>query len=608
MMAIILAPATSFAASIVPQPRSIVPGDGAYALPAALTLSGDPLLVRRFGDLAARIAREHACGMALRLRLAGDAALGREGYRLVVDTRGIEIDAPRAAGIFYGLQTLDQLLPQRGTPNVDAMTIVDAPAYPWRGIHLDVSRHFFSIAVLKRYIDIAARYKLNVFHLHLDDDQGWRLQIVRYPRLTSVGSCRAQTEIDSDATEYDGKRYCGFYTQAQIRDLVAYAARRFVTIVPEIEMPGHSQAAIAAYPRLSCPFDTVRVAGTVHVMEHWGGGDRIFCPTEYTFTFLENVLREVMALFPSTYIHIGGDEVPKAEWRHSAAVHALMKREHLATYDAVQGYFDRRIEAFLNAHGRRMIGWDEILDGGVSRRATIMSWRGTQGGIKAARAGNDVVMSPDGPLYFDAYQGDPNDEPEAIGNLSSTQDVYEFEPTPQGLTPAQRRHIIGVQGNVWTEYIATPDYLFYMLLPRMLALSEIAWSDPQPRNWDDFELRMGAQLPWLAAHGYTFRIPNPEFSLAAVPLHFSPVSSSVRTVRAETSADSVTFSIASCVPGAVIHYTADGTPADAKSPVYAGPQTLSLAPLQRIDIQAVVVLPDGRVSTPSELIVTRSAS
>lgn len=527
--------------------------------------------------------------------------LGNEGYRLTVTGDGIAVEALKPAGIFYGLQTLDQLLPPAGTTSLAAITIVDSPVYRWRGIHLDVSRHFFPVGVIKRYIDVAAHYKLNTFHWHLTDDQGWRIEIKRYPRLTSIGGCRAQSEVDHDATEFDGKPVCGHYTQDQIRDVVAYAKARFVTIVPEIEMPGHSEAALAAYPQLACS------PGPYAVRETWGESEHIYCPTEYTFTFLENVLLEVMALFPSTYVHIGGDEVPKAAWQHSAAVHALMKREHITTYAGVQGYFDRRIEQFLLDHGRRMIGWDEILDGGVTPTATIMSWRGEAGGIKAAHAGNDAVMSPDGPLYFDAYQGDENDEPDAIGNLSSAQDVYEYEPRPPALSASDRAHIIGVQGNLWTEYVATPDYLFYMLLPRMLSLSEIAWSDPHPRVWSDFEQQLGAQLPWLWAHGYNFRLPNPEFAVsgADLDLRFSNVSPSVRTVKAVTHADSVNVTLSTVLPGGTIRYTLDGTAPGATSLAYSDPIVLKLAPSERADITAIVVSQAGRVSTPSELVITR---
>ena len=575
----------------------------AYSLPDVVAISATAQ-ASELVPVARAILRDRGTGATLRLSTgAGASALGPEGYRLRVTSEGISIEANGSAGVYYGLQTLDQLLLERnGAKSLAGVDIEDWPAYRWRGVHLDVSRHFFPAAVVERYIDVAARYKLNVFHWHLTDDQGWRIAIARYPRLTSVGGCRVGTEMEGDATEIDGKPYCGYYTQAQIRDVVAYARARFVTVVPEIEMPGHSQAAIAAYPQLGC------APGPFAVRETWGVSDVIYCPTEYTFGFLENVLREVMGLFPGRYVHIGGDEVPKVSWQHSAAVHALMKQHHFGSYDAVQGYFDRRIERFLETQGRRAIGWDDILQGGITGNAAIMSWHDDTGAIGAARRGNDAVMTPDGPLYFDAYQGDPKDEPQAIGDLSTPQQVYAYEPAPAALPPALRAHILGAQGNLWTEYIATPGYLFYMLLPRMLSLSEIAWRDPLPRRWDEFELRLGAQLSAFTTRGYNFRIPNPEFSLGGTQMRFANVSPSVRTVSAQLPPGPVTITIATVVPGGVVRYTTDGSTPTAKSPLYAGPIPVAITPEQRVDIHAVVVLPDGRMSTPSELVLTGEAT
>ena len=590
---------------IVPLPRSIEPGTGALTLPAAVSIRATSAEAQNPASFLETFLRKRhfkvirsTSGSALVTLDASshDPGLGNEGYRLDVTMQGVTLRANGGAGLFYGVQTLEQLLPA-GARDIAAVSIRDVPAFRWRGIHLDVSRHFFPVSVVEKYIDVAAHYKLNVFHWHLTDDQGWRIEINRYPRLTQVGSCRAGTELNGDATTIDSRRYCGYYTQQQIRDVVAYAKKRYVTILPEIEMPGHSAAVLAAYPRFACG------RGPFAVRETWGVSTDIYCPTDETFTFLENVLSEVIDLFPSEYIHIGGDEVPKDEWRTSAFVHELMKRENLKSYDAVQGYFDRRIERFLQSKGRRMVGWDEILDGGVTRTATVMSWRGEVGGIKAARRGNDVVMSPDGPLYFDAYQGDPNDEPEAIGNLSTLQMVYDYNPVPHVLTPAQAKHIIGVQGNLWTEYIGTTDYLFYMLLPRAIALSEIAWTQSAQKNWDSFVQRCGGQFAWLAENGYNYRIPNPQFSIDADDLSFANVSSSVRTVQAYSGSDAPTVTIANMVPGATIHYTTDGSVPTAKSQVYAAPLKLSVGSNHPIDVTAIVVLPDGRVSTPSELVL-----
>ncbi len=427
----------------------------------------------------------------------------REAYTLVSDSDGVRITARGHAGIFYGLQTLRQLVhsDSAGGWTIPAVRIEDAPRFAYRGMHLDVARHFFSVAFVERYIDLLARYKLNTFHWHLTDDQGWRIEIARYPRLTSVGAPRAETIVDKhfDPYEGDGVPYGGYYTQAEIRDVVAYAAARYVTIVPEIEMPGHARAALAAYPNLAC------TPGPFTVATRWGVFDDIFCPTEHTFEFLENVLTEVMDLFPGTYIHVGGDEVPKRRWRESAAAQAVIRREGLKNEQQLQSYFMRRIERFLNAHGRRLIGWDEILEGGLPPEATVMSWRGTAGGIAAARAGHDVIMTPSNSMYFDHYQGQPATEPLAIGGYTPLDSVYAFEPVPGSLTPAQARHILGAQANLWTEYIATEAHAEYMLFPRLLALAEVDWTPRGARDWESFQARLPAQLEMLGRAGVTYR-------------------------------------------------------------------------------------------------------
>ena len=538
-------------------------------------------------DAASAILRAHGVHAAIAFRLdATDSALGDEGYRLSVVSTGITISARTGAGAFYAVQTLDELLPYGAAAStMPAVVVTDAPRYRWRGIHLDVSRHFFPVDTIERYIDVAAHYKLNVFHWHLTDDQGWRLQIKRYPLLTSIGGCRAGTMRDHDATDIDVHRYCGYYTQDEVRAVVAYARARHVTVVPEIEMPGHSDAAIAAYPWLSCNGERI---GT---RETWGVSTHIYCPTDRTFAFLENVLTEVLQLFPSEYVHTGGDEVPKDEWMHSAAVHRLMQREHLASYDAVQGYFDRRIERFLRAHGRRMIGWDEILDGGVTPTAAIMAWQSVARGEKAIALGHPTIMSPDGLLYFDALQGDENDEPESIGGLTTPQMVYDVLP-PAGA--------LGIQANLWTEYISTENHLFYMLLPRLLPLAEIAWSDERPRDWSAYAAREGAQFDWLMRRRYPFRIPNPQFTISnAGAVSYDSVCESVRDVCASTAASSATVAIADEIPGATMHYTLDGSAPTAASPKYAAPIDVPIA--TNVAITAVAVLPGGRTSTPTVL-------
>ncbi len=463
---------------------------------------------------------------------------------------------------------------------------------------LDVSRHFFDAPTVERFIDVASHYKLNIFHWHLSDDQGWRVEIKRYPRLTSFGSCRNGSEVGKNPRDVEGGPYCGHYTQDQIREVVAYAAKRYVTIVPEIDMPGHSTAAIASYPFLGCTGKQIPVSTT------WGGSYPI-CPTDRAVEFEENVLDELMQLFPGPYIHTGGDEVPFSQWKASAFVTDLMKREHLTTYPQVQSYFENRIEKFVESKGRRMVGWDEILTGGISRSAVIMSWRGTEGGIKAASLGNDAVMTPDGPLYFDAYQGDPEQEPLAIGGLSTMQMVYNYDPLAK-IPANQQSHILGVQANIWAEWIPTAEHMFYMALPRELALSEIAWTPESGKDWTSFETRMGPQYLWLQQQRYNFRLPNPAFSVTGGALHFNNVMHGVQEISAHTDSSSVTVTVSDPMPNAALVYTMDGTDPTGGSTRYAQPLQLTLAPGQRVEITAAAVLPDGRVSSTTKLILERS--
>jgi hexosaminidase len=384
---------------------------------------------------------------------------------------------------------------------IPAVEIRDAPRFPYRGLLVDVARHYYPPAFIKTVIDLLALYKLNTLHLHLTDDQGWRLEIKKYPRLTEIGAWRKETIVGQHFDPYvgDSTPHGGFYTQDQIRDLVAYAAARQITILPEIEMPGHAQAALAAYPELSC------TGGPFEVSTKWGTHENIYCPSERTFAFLEDVLVEVMQLFPSRYIHIGGDEVPKKQWKESPVAQEVIRREGLADEEGLQSYFIRRIERFLIAHQRKLIGWDEILEGGLAPEATVMSWRGDAGGIEAVRQGHDVIMTPANRTYFDYYQGDATVEPLAIGGFLPIDSVYAFEPVPLELTAEQARHVLGAQGNVWTEYIATPDHLEYMLLPRMLALSEVLWSPKEARSWRGFVARLPAHLARLDALGVGYR-------------------------------------------------------------------------------------------------------
>ncbi len=600
--------------SVVPRPRHIQEMSGVYRWPAEVSIVAPGAQERdvaaflieflREGGVHAHIAAPGTAAAQVRLVAStnADARIGVEGYRLEVLPAGISIAANSGAGLFYGLQTLEQMTrgrPQRAL-STQAATIEDWPAYRWRGIHLDVSRHFYSVPVVKRYIDVAAHYKLNTFHWHLTDDQGWRVEIKRYPRLTQIGSCRAGTEVGRNPTDIDGKRYCGFYTQSQIRDVVEYAKRRNVTIVPEIEVPGHSAAALASYPELACK------PGPYQVREIWGTGETdVYCPSERTFAFLENVLSEVIALFPSRYVHLGGDEVSTQAWQSVPLVQALMRRERLADYSGVQAYMMRRMEQYLESRGRRMVAWDEVLDGGVSKDAAIMSWRGEKPGIRAVKLGHDAVMTPDGPLYFDAYQGDRLQEPRAIGNMSTLEQVYDYDPTPDAVGPLEAAHILGAQANLWTEYIDTPDYLFYMALPRELALAEIDWVPREMKSWNSFLARLPEQFVWLEAQHYPFRVPNPSFAVSGGTMNFASVQGNVQSVDAQTDAQNVTLTLSAPLSDAVIRFTTDGSSPAASAQAYSGPLRLTLAPGQRADVQAVTFLPDGRKSTISECIIRR---
>lgn len=426
---------------------------------------------------------------------------GPEGYSLTVTPQACRIRANAAAGFFYATQSLLQLLPAeiaaaappvRAAWPIPSVSLLDRPRFAWRGMHLDVCRHFFPVTEIKKYIDLLAMYKLNIFHWHLSDDQGWRIEIKKYPRLTETGAWR------NDGTG----RYGGFYTQEEIRAVVAYAAERAVTIVPEIEMPGHAMAALASYPWLGC------TGGPYRVQFSWGIFDDVFCAgRDTTFAFLEDVLTEVMALFPGTYIHVGGDECPKTRWKSCPRCQARIQAEGLQNETELQGWFTRRIERFLSAHGRRLIGWDEILDGGIAAGATAQAWRGLEYGIAGVRSGHDVVMSPTSHCYFDYYQGNSNSEPKAIGGYIPLEKVYELEPVPPVLTPEEAAHVLGAQANLWTEWIADAPYLEYMLLPRLCALSEVVWSSSARREYGDFTRRMADQYPRLEAAGVNVRVP-----------------------------------------------------------------------------------------------------
>lgn len=424
-----------------------------------------------------------------------DDNLKPEAYVLKVLKDGITIKASTDQGAFYAVQSLRQLMPV-GLENdtfleneiaVQALIVKDEPQFSYRGMHLDVSRHMFSVDFIKKYIDALSMLKMNTFHWHLTDDQGWRIEIKKYPKLQEVSAYRDETLVghySDQPHQFDGKRYGGYYTQEEVKDVVQYAKARFVTVIPEIEMPGHAQAAIAAYPELGCTDESVEVA------KKWGVFEEIYCPNQKTFAFLEDVLDEVLELFPSKYIHIGGDEAPKTRWKNCAHCQDLIKKEGLKDEHHLQSYFITKMEAYLNSKGRQIIGWDEILEGGLAPNATVMSWRGTSGAVEAAKSGHNVVMTPTSHCYFDYYQSENEDEPLAIGGFLPLEKVYGFNPIPEELTTEESKYVLGAQGNIWTEYIPTEKHLEYMAFPRMLALSEVVWSQPEHKNYKDFVSRL----------------------------------------------------------------------------------------------------------------------
>ena len=529
VLTVIFFAATLIAAANV-TPVIPAPAD-AEALPGQfqLTSAGRILAGGEFKNeaqlLAARL--RAATGFALKIKSAAakpaaadillttngaDAALGPEGYELSVTTNGVVIRAATAAGIFYGAQSLLQLLPPEifsAKPvrdlawTVPCVEISDSPRFVWRGFMLDVSRHFFTKAEVKRVLDLMALYKLNTFHWHLVDDQGWRIQIKKYPKLTSVGAWRDAIGFglaSNSATAYDKHgRYGGFYTQRDIREVVAYAAARHITVVPEIEMPGHSSAALIAYPQFACP-------GVKFAMPAKGGVfTGVYCAgNDATFTFLENVLAEVAPLFPGKYLHIGGDEVVKSNWMACAECQARIKAGGLKNEHELQSYFIGRIEKIVNAQGKSIIGWSEIREGGLAPSAALMDWIG--GGAESAASGHDVVMTPTKYCYFDHYQSTNRAaEPKAIGGFLPLKQVYQFEPLPEKLAPEFQAHVLGGQANLWTEYIPNLRQVEYMMFPRLGALAEVDWSPKAARDWDDFQTRAALNEKRLAALGVNYR-------------------------------------------------------------------------------------------------------
>jgi hexosaminidase len=444
-------------------------------------------------------------------------------YTLAVTASGVKVRSNSGQGVFYGIQSLLQLLPvdKSAKLSIPLVAIKDEPRFAYRGMHLDVGRHFFSVADVKKYIDYLALHKMNYFHWHLTEDQGWRIEIKKYPKLTSVGGYRNGTITGhAPGNGNDNTRYGGFYTQEEIKAVVAYASKRYITIIPEIEMPGHASAAIAAYPELSCfPEESTEIKPNVvwagpktgkQVQQTFGVFPDVFTPTENTFKFLEDVLDEVMPLFPSKYIHIGGDESPKDYWKRSAFCQQLIKEKGLKDEHGLQSYFIQRIEKYINSKGKQIIGWDEILEGGLAPNATVMSWRGEQGGIDAAKQKHNVIMTPSTYVYFDYAQSKPEDSL-TIGGYLPIQTVYSYDPIPKELAADEQHYVLGAQANLWSEYLGNWSKLEYMIFPRLSALSEVLWSQKDGRSWDEFEPRLKQQVQrydlWKVSYSKAYLMP-----------------------------------------------------------------------------------------------------
>ncbi len=505
--------------NIIPQPASVKIGTGNFIVTTGTKIISDDkglhkqaaflndYLQKFYGFQLAVVQKNNTADNVIIFKNKGLKNTIVGAYKLDVKDRQVIITGDDAEGVFYGIQTLIQLLPVTTSAPlaIQQLSIDDKPRFAYRGMMLDVSRHFFGVDYVKKFIDFLALHKINNFHWHLTDDQGWRIEIKKYPRLTGVGACRNGTITGRHpGNGNDNHKDCGYYTQKQVKEIVSYAADRFITVIPEIEMPGHASAAIAAYPQLSCfPDEATGLAKGVkdwagprtgkQVQQAWGVYPDVFCPSEYTFGFLQDVLNEVIQLFPSKFIHIGGDECPKESWKRSVFCQQLIKQKELKDEHGLQSYFISRMEKHLNEKGRNIIGWDEILEGGLAPNATVMSWRGEKGGIEAAKQKHNVIMTPTTYVYFD-YSQKKNDDSLVIGGFLPLDKVYNYNPLPAELTTEEQKYILGAQANLWTEYISNPAKVEYMLFPRMTALSEVLWSPQENKNYDDFKKRLVEQF------------------------------------------------------------------------------------------------------------------
>ncbi|RHU22071.1 beta-N-acetylhexosaminidase [Parabacteroides sp. TM07-1AC] len=580
----------------LPQEVSMING-GSFVLTPSTSIvypEGNDLLKQAGEFLAAYI--KEATGYAPKvvtakgskpIHLSIDKSISNpEGYRLTVTPEGIELAGASEAGVFYGIQTLRKSIPavaEGMNIELPSVTINDYPRFAYRGMHLDVSRHFFTVDSIKKYIDILALHNMNTFHWHLTDDQGWRIEIKKYPELTKIGSQRKQTVIGHNTGEYDGKPYGGFYTQDEIRDVIAYAQQRFITIIPEIDLPGHQQAALATYPELGC------TGGPYDVWQQWGISNDVICAgNPKSMQFLEDVLSEVIDLFPSEYIHVGGDECPKVRWKTCPKCQARIKAEGIkgdkkhSAEEYLQSSIISQMEKFVESKGRHIIGWDEILEGGLAPNATVMSWRGVDGGIEAAKQHHNVIMTPNTYLYFDYYQStDTENEPMAIGGYLPLERVYSLEPTA-GIPDEYKKYVIGVQANLWTEYIPTFSQVEYMVMPRMAALAEVQWTDPSKKEYQSFLPRMVRMTKLYDRLGYNY-------------------AKNIFDIHAEFTTDTENGEIVvnlSTMGDGDIYYTLDGSEPTSASNKYEAPVKIK----ENATIKAVVVRPAGNSRVFSEKI------
>lgn len=569
--------------SIIPQPVSLQINQGSFDIDNSVTIKfnatnkGLKSAADFFSAAIKNISgitllRNNTAKKNIEFKIAKTLDIGDEGYLLNATPSAVTVVANTKEGIIYGIQSLLQTLPAIRTNTalqVPCMSITDYPRFKYRGMHLDVSRHFFGPEVIKEYIDLIAAYKMNTFHWHLVDDQGWRIEIKKYPKLTSVGAWRVdqtdkvwgsrlQAKPGEDAT------YGGYYTQEQIKEIVKYAAERNITIIPEIEMPGHVASAIASNPALSCtqqPQLPLTGGNYTNMSSNYCAGN------DSVFTFLENVLAEVIALFPSKYIHIGGDEVAKGPWKVCPKCQARIKAEHLENEEGLQSYFIRRIEKFINSKNRKIIGWDEILEGGLAPDATVMSWRGEAGGIEAAKADHHVIMTPGSPVYFDHYQAGPEGEPLAIGGMNTLKKVYDYEPIPKELNAEEAKYVLGAQANLWTEYVITAEHLEYMVLPRMLALAEVLWTPKEQKNWKNFNERLQSQFKAFGQKG----------------LHYSPGNFTVN-IKPSSQNGKLLVGLSTEILNAAIYYTLDGSEPTLSSNKYTAPIEINASVLLKASI------------------------